>query len=103
MTHQKITLDHRVKPAWLLLIGVLLLALALRLAWVDDAGYAPDVAFFVPWMRIAVQGGIQRVFAVAKTSYPPLSVYLLWLLGLFSQAGTLMAPRRWSNYWHYVW
>jgi len=90
--HQKPAHKHYVKPAWLLPIGILLLALVLRLVWVLDAGYAPDVAFFVPWIRIAAQGGIQRVFAVAKTSYPPLSVYLLWLLGLFSQTGTFDGP-----------
>ena len=80
---------RRATSRWILPVGVLLFTLALRLVWVSDAGYVADVDFFVPWMRLAAQGGIRHVLAVAKTSYPPLSVYLLWILGLFSRSGAL--------------
>jgi hypothetical protein len=77
----------RARSEWLLPIGILLLALVLRLVWVCDAGFTHDVSFFTYWMRTAAQEGIAQVFATAKSSYPPLSVYLLGLLGLFSSVG----------------
>lgn len=83
--------ERRIKHEWIVPVGILLLALALRLIWAHDAGFIHDVSFFVRWMRLA-QGGIGQVFAVAGSSYPPLSVYLLGLLGLVSPARTLQAP-----------
>ena len=78
--------EHCVRSTWIWPAGILLLGLALRLIWVRDTGYSPDVSFFVRWMRLATQGGIGQVYARARSSYPPLSVYLLWVLGLFSQS-----------------
>lgn len=73
-------------------VVVLLLALALRLTWVRDPGFTPDVSFFTRWMRLAAENGIGQVFATAESSYPPISVYLLGLLGLVSSPGALDAP-----------
>jgi Gpi18-like mannosyltransferase len=67
------------------------LALALRLIWLDDEGCIPAVSFFIPWMRLAAQGGIARVFEVAESSYPPLTVYILQTLGWFGAVGTMDA------------
>ncbi|MBN1180544.1 MAG: hypothetical protein JXD18_15150 [Anaerolineae bacterium] len=76
---------------WPWLVGILLLALAVRLIWLDNEGCTPAVAFFIPWMRLAAQGGIERLFEVAESSYPPLTVYILQVLGWFGSVGPLDA------------
>jgi hypothetical protein len=68
------------------------LALALRLIWLRDPGFIPDVSFFVRWMRLATQSGVGQVFANAGSSYPPLSVYVLGILGLIQRVRLLDAP-----------
>ena len=80
-----------VKSTWVWPIGILLLALALRMVWVHDPGCPYDIPFFVRWMRRAAEYGTGQAFVVAKSSYPPLSVYLLRLLGLLSSTGTIDA------------
>lgn len=79
------------KSRYISLVAILLLALALRLVWLDEEGCIPAVSFFIPWMRLAAQGGIGRVFEAAESTYPPLTVYILQALGWFSAAGTLDA------------
>jgi Gpi18-like mannosyltransferase len=74
-----------------LLVFILFLAWGVRLFWLTDPGYEPDVLFFVPWMRLAAQHGVTQLFAVAKSSYPPLSVFWLAGLGLISSPADLTA------------
>jgi Gpi18-like mannosyltransferase len=83
--------DRHARPGWFVPVGILLLALALRMIWVRDPGCPYDIPFFVRWMRLAAQHGVAQAFTVARSSYPPLSVYLLQMLGLFSSTGTIDA------------
>ncbi len=65
-------------------VVAILAAWGVRLLWLTEPGYAPDVGFFVPWMRLAAQHGPVQIFALSDSSYPPLSVYLLAALGYIS-------------------
>jgi hypothetical protein len=78
------TPTRRIRIEWIALIGILWLALGLRLIWVRDGGFVYDIDFFVRAMRLAAQGGAGLVFSATESSYPPLTVYLLELLGRFS-------------------
>jgi hypothetical protein len=83
--------ERYARPGWFVPVGILLLALALRMVWVNDPGCPYDIPFFVRWMRRAAEYGTGQAFIVAQSSYPPLSVYLLRLLGLLSSTGTVDA------------
>ncbi len=68
------------------LLLILLFAFAIRFCWVNNVGCSVDLQFFVDWMRNAAQGGIIQSYTATNASYPPLTVFVLWILGkVFSQ------------------
>lgn len=70
------------------LVLILLVAFALRMAWAHSPGYVIDLVFFTRWLRLAARDGLAGALS-APSSYPPLTMYVLTLLGHFARTGDL--------------
>lgn len=65
------------------LLGVLLLGLAIRVLLMPRVGYGPDIGFWKSWLTYSTEFGISNVYALQLPgqTYPPVLLYMLWLLG----------------------
>jgi hypothetical protein len=65
------------------LLGVLLAGLAIRLLLMPRVGYGPDIGFWKSWLTYSTEFGIANVYALQMPgqTYPPVLLYMLWLLG----------------------
>ncbi len=57
--------------------------LLIRALLMPHVGYTPDIVFWKSWLSYATQYGIANVYSLELPgqTYPPVLLYLLWLLG----------------------
>jgi hypothetical protein len=62
---------------------VLIAGLLIRALLMAQVGYKPDILFWKSWLSYATQYGIANVYSLELPgqTYPPVFLYLLWLLG----------------------
>ena len=64
-----------------IVIEVLLFSLIVRILLFPIQGYRLDLATFYAWFSAASENGLRIFYKVIWCDYPPLNVYLFWILG----------------------
>jgi dolichyl-phosphate-mannose-protein mannosyltransferase len=71
----------KASQAWLMLVGLLAVALAVRLLVLDVPGHSGDVGIMARWAERMAEVGPWRFYQASGSIYPAL-LYVLWPLGV---------------------
>jgi len=65
------------------ILGILVAGLLIRLPFLPHIYYEPDISYWKSWLAYSTANGIHQVYALELPgqTYPPLLLYVLWLLG----------------------